>query len=854
MSAATAPPDDEDDEDGGPDDASATSTPARIGGVGGLKAHYRSIGAYGDISPGDSSTDTFTPRPAAADARPATLDRERIQVRRQRRELTWSAASGAAGYDVQRRIQGDETAWTPESAGLTSTTLTVSDLRCGKAHEFRVGAYGNGTSFSDRTGLWSDAASLTVGACPNKPPKFDADSYTFRIDALTPSGAVVATFSATDPNGDAVSYSFADLGLVDGPPVLQSGLITPGGEAVRLVIDPNSGELKMFGPARNLDVPADYDMFIGASDGKGGRSRVAARLLARAPNCESGAAVENPLSRHWLVQDCEALLAAKDALRGTAALDWSPTKAVSEWDGVTVSGTPMRATEIDLRSKGLNGALPAGFGSLSKLRALRLGGNSLSGAIPSEIGGLSKLETLGLANNGLSGDVPASLGGLSKLTWLRLLTGNSLSGCVPRALRDVDDSDLSSATLPFCNNAPEFSADSYSFAVAESAAVGSAVGTASATDADGDSLTYSISAGNGGGEFAIDAASGAITLAAALDYEKTTSYALTVAANDGNHAGTDTASVTVSVTDVLDTPPSAPTGTSATHAGGTFTVSWSAVSGADLYRASYRVRGAGGEWTNLPTTTGTTQTYAATVATSCGKTYEFRAEARGDGTSRLARWSAASDTASASGDACNNPPAFEKASYAFIALETLTGVGAVYATDADGETVSYSIASGNADGKFSITAETRNGRRQARLLATSPFDYETKSEYSLTVRATDTRGGSSDASVRVLVKDVSENPPVALNNLTAAVSGTTVTLSWDKPADDLITGYRITRRAQGSEAVATIEIKGRSTTSYADSGLSPSAKYIYRVHAIDYFNRVGAATRTTATTGAAGGD
>ena len=339
----------------------------------------------------------------------------------------------------------------------------------------------------------------------------------------------------------------------------------------------------------------------------------------------------------------------------------------------------MRATEIDLRSKGLNGALPANIGSLSKLRALRLGGNSLSGAIPSEIGGLSKPETLGLANNGLSGDVPESLGGLSKLTWLRLLTGNSLSGCVPRALRGVDDSDLSSSTLPFCNNAPQFSSESYSFAIAENAAVGSAVGTASATDADGDSITYSISAGNGGGEFAIDAASGAITLAAALDYEKTTSYALTVTANDGNHAGTDTASATVSVTDVLDTPPSAPTGLSASHSSGTFTASWSAVEGANLYRVGYRIAGAGDEWMNLPT------------------------------------------------------------------------------------------------------------------------------------------------------------------------------LSWDKPADDLITGYRLTRRAQGSDEVATIEIKGRAATIYADSGLSANTKYIYRVHAIDYFKRVGAATRTTATTGAAGG-
>lgn len=844
VSTATAPPDDQ-----GPDDTSATSTPARIGSVGGLKARYRSIGAYGDISPGDSSSATFTPAqpPPLHVPPPTTVSASKSGDNGA--SLSWSAASGAAGYYVQRRVQGDETAWTPENDGLTSTSLTVSDLRCSATHEFRVGAYGNGTSFSDRTGLWSDAASLTIGACPNKPPKFEADSYTFRIDALTPSGAVVGTVSATDANGDAASYSFADLDLVGSPPVLESAFITSGDEAVRLVINPNSGELKIFGPARNLEVPTHYDMFLGASDGKGGRSRVATRLLVRAPNCLSGEAVENPLSRHWLVQDCEALLAVKDALRGTASLDWSPSTAVSKWDGVTVSGTPQRVTKIDLRSKGLNGALPAGVGSLSKLSSLRLGGNSLSGAIPSEIGGLSKLETLGLANNGLSGDVPESLGGLSKLKWLRLLTGNSFTGCVPRALRDVDDGDLSSSVLPFCNNAPEFGSDAYSFTVAENAAVGSAAGTAAATDADGDSITYSISAGNAGGEFAIDAATGAITLASALDYEKAASHALTVTANDGNHAGTDTASVTVSVTDVLDTLPSAPTGASAAHSDGTFTVSWNAVAGADLYRARYIVRGAFGEWTYLPTTTGTTLAYAA----SCGKTYEFRVEARGDGTSRLARWSEESAAASASGDACNNPPAFEKASYSFIALETLASVGAVYAADADGETVSYSIASGNADGKFSLSVETRDGRRQARLQATSPFDYETKAEYSLTIRATDTRGGAADASVRVVVRDVSENPPVALNNLSAAVSGTTVTLSWTRPADDLITGYRLTRRAQGSETVATIEIKGAATTSYADSGLSANTKYIYRVHAIDYFNREGAATRTTATTGAADG-
>ena len=46
---------------------------------------------------------------------------------------------------------------------------------------------------------------------------------------------------------------------------------------------------------------------------------------------------------------------------------------------------------------------------------------------------------------------------------------------------------------------------------------------------------------------------------------------------------------------------------------------------------------------------------------------------------------------------------------------------------------------------------------------------------------------------------------------------------------------------------------GSETTTYADAGLSPNAKYIYRVSAVDYFKRVGAAARLVATTGAAGG-
>ncbi len=103
-----------------------------------------------------------------------------------------------------------------------------------------------------------------------------------------------------------------------------------------------------------------------------------------------------------------------------------------------------------------------------------------------------------------------------------------------------------------CNAAPEFGSTSYSFSIAEDAAVGDAVGAVSASDGDNDSLTYTIEAGNGDGKFAISSR-GTVTVAAALDHETTASHALTVQADDSNGA-TATATVNITVTDVAEDP------------------------------------------------------------------------------------------------------------------------------------------------------------------------------------------------------------------------------------------------------------------------------------------------------------
>ena len=100
------------------------------------------------------------------------------------------------------------------------------------------------------------------------------------------------------------------------------------------------------------------------------------------------------------------------------------------------------------------------------------------------------------------------------------------------------------------NNAPAFADSSVDRTVAEHAAPGAAVGAPvqAATDADGDTLTYSLE-GADAASFAFDAATRQIATRDELDFETRTGYSVTVKADDGN-GGTDTIAVAITVTDV----------------------------------------------------------------------------------------------------------------------------------------------------------------------------------------------------------------------------------------------------------------------------------------------------------------
>jgi hypothetical protein len=88
------------------------------------------------------------------------------------------------------------------------------------------------------------------------------------------------------------------------------------------------------------------------------------------------------------------------------------------------------------------------------------------------------------------------------------------------------------------------------FILAENSANGTVLGTIEASDADGDTLTYSIRSGNTNAAFGLDASTGSLVVTnhLALDFETISTFSLLVQVSDG--VLSDSATITINLTDV----------------------------------------------------------------------------------------------------------------------------------------------------------------------------------------------------------------------------------------------------------------------------------------------------------------
>ena len=306
-------------------------------------------------------------------------------------------------------------------------------------------------------------------------------------------------------------------------------------------------------------------------------------------------------------------------------------------------------------------------------------------------------------------------------------------------------------TVADVNEPPAFSVETASRTIAENTTTGADIGApVTAADPDtGDTPAYTLG-GTDATFFDIDASTGQLQTQAALDYETKSGYTLTVTASDG--ALTATVDVTVTVTNVDEA--------------GTVTLSTNqpparAEITAALTDPDEGVTGAVWQWERSSDGNtdwagiGTSSPSYTPVDGDVG--YHLRATASytdGHGPGKTAQ--AASTQAVQAG--ANRPPEFDSATATREVPENTEAgenIGApVMAADPDtGDTPAYTLEGADLD---SFDIDSASGQIQTKSGVT--YDHETKSSYSVTVKADDNNGGTATIDVTITVADVNEPP------------------------------------------------------------------------------------------------
>ncbi len=306
------------------------------------------------------------------------------------------------------------------------------------------------------------------------------------------------------------------------------------------------------------------------------------------------------------------------------------------------------------------------------------------------------------------------------------------------------------------NEAPVItdSADT-TLSIAETTGSGVNIGTAiAATDADNDTLEYSLG-GTDAASFGIDSETGQLKTKVALDYEKKTSYSVTITVSDGRL--TDTINVTINVTDVDDNrAPVFTDGESTTRAidentgSGVNIGTAIAATDADNDDLTYTLGGTDVGSFSINSTTGQLRTSAA---------LDYDKKTSYSVTINVSDGNGGTDTISVTINIIdvdeNRAPVFAEGDSATRSIAETTGSGvnigtAVSATDADNDDLTYTLGGTDA-GSFSINSTTGQLRTNAAL------NYEKKTSYSVTITVSDGNGGTDTISVTINIIDVDEN-------------------------------------------------------------------------------------------------
>ena len=325
------------------------------------------------------------------------------------------------------------------------------------------------------------------------------------------------------------------------------------------------------------------------------------------------------------------------------------------------------------------------------------------------------------------------------------------------------------------NNAPVFTEGaSTTRSIAENTVAGTNIGTViGATDADAlDTLNYSLG-GTDANSFAIASATGQLQTKAALDYDTKTSYSVTITVSD-QKGGTDTISVTINVTDVVEgvvnNVPVFTEGASTTRSIAENTVAGtnigSPVSATDADTSNeipnvlaYSLSGTDAASFTLDSLSGQLQTSAALdFETKTSYTVVVSVSDGNGGTDSITVTINVTNVNEVAGP--NVAPAFTEGNSTYRLIETQPNAGEnvgdpITATDANGDTLTYSLSGTHAN-RFNINSA--NGQLTVKVGGIS-FSYweDAFRKSTVTVTVSDSEGGTDTITVNVHLISVHGN-------------------------------------------------------------------------------------------------
>ncbi len=312
---------------------------------------------------------------------------------------------------------------------------------------------------------------------------------------------------------------------------------------------------------------------------------------------------------------------------------------------------------------------------------------------------------------------------------------------------------------PVRNDPPEFGAEAATRQVDENSPGGTSAGDpVSATDPNGDTVSYSLTGSN---DFAVAPDSGQISVAdgAALDFETQPSHSLTITAED-SHGDSDALEVTVNLNNV-DERGSVSLGHDELRAGTVIT--------AVLEDPDGNVSGETWSWSrssdNIPGAT--SSTYTATsrdVGHILTATVSYTDD-HGAGKSESA------ETATTVGNDAPSFPAHAASRSIDENQPAGTAAGApVTASDPNGDPLAYSLSG---SGEFTVAPD-------GAISANQELDFETAASHTLVMTATDPHGATAQTTVNINVNNLDEQGTVSLSN-NAPKTGETITAALSDP-------------------------------------------------------------------------